>query len=85
MVLWLETNGLKFLHVSQNSFKKYDDGTEVVMLTYRTYHSNLDEFDDVVATTETALNKKFNIEGRIHKEFSIYDTKVSHDAEWVKK
>jgi NTP pyrophosphatase (non-canonical NTP hydrolase) len=72
-------------HLSRNFFKKIDDGKYVNMITLR--HNKFD-----YVCFETALNEllvdldRNNITyEKVISEFSIYDTKVSHDFLWVKK
>lgn len=77
--------GVDGVHTSRNVFKTLDDGRIVVMVTYRSYDCTRDQFDQYVVYL-TELFQKFDwIElGKVHTEFAVYDTKVSHDVEWLK-
>lgn len=89
---FMNLHGLNNLHLSSNTFKKHTDGTVTTMLTYRTYKSHLFAFEDMV---QYFTNKLSDVDvridgyewsvGKVHKEFSIYDTKISHDAEWLRR
>ena len=70
-------------HLSQNAFKKFDDGTYTIMMTYRNYYDFYEDFMyDLDGIKDHLSYEKFKVEKEI-VEFSIYDTKVSHDAEWI--
>lgn len=74
------------VHVSSNAFKKHEDGKETIMLTYRTYDGTLGMFEGKVERILHHLEVRGHstwIIGKPMKEFSIYDTKVSHDAQWL--
>lgn len=72
------------LHVSQNVFKRYDDGAFVVMATKRDYNTFRGKFEIKVSAAVHALRQEgLNIEEPI-TEFAVYDTKVSHDYSWLK-
>ncbi len=72
-------------HLSKNVFKKYDDGTYRIMLTHRNYNTVYEAFKGVVSDIETGLKRAgFDVE-KVIVEFSIYDTKVSHDSSWLTK
>lgn len=76
----------KEVHISSNPFKKHEDGKETIMLTYRTYEGTLGMFEGKVDRIVHHLTihsvESWSI-GKPMKEFSIYDTKVSHDAQWL--
>lgn len=71
------------LHTSKNVFKKLLTGNDIVMVTYRDYVRPHIDFDMSVGYIESALKEQFNVEKTII-EFCIYDTKISHDKEWLK-
>lgn len=75
-------------HLSRNFFKKLEDGKFVNMITYRMYGGvdvTLDMFNNHVEYMKKEL-KRFDIEfEKVITEFSIYDTKASHDNAWIKK
>lgn len=74
----------KECHLSKNFFKKNDDGSCVVMMTYRKYDGTLEEFEYIIENLKQVLNEAgFNFE-KVIVEFSVYDSKVSHDSEWLK-
>lgn len=73
-------------HVSQNVFKKFDDGTCIIMVTLRYNNLIIEDFkiklqnliDSIAKCNEFILMKSI-------VEFSIYDTKIQHDSQWVNK
>lgn len=70
-------------HISRNFFKKLDSGEYVLMLTLRDYDSTSELFKEQVDSLLKALSSdNFEYEKEII-EFSIYDTKVSHDFNWL--
>jgi NTP pyrophosphatase (non-canonical NTP hydrolase) len=70
-------------HLSRNFFKKLEDGKFVNMLTFRSYDDLYDEFERDLEEIKKELNRKnINFE-KVITEFSIYDTKVSHDTTWL--
>lgn len=75
-------------HLSRNFFKKLEDGKFINMITYRMYSGvgvTLDMFNNKVEYIKKEL-KRFDIEfEKVITEFSIYDTKVSHDFNWLNK
>lgn len=72
------------VHISRNAFKCLSDGREVVMLTYRLYKGYANQFNEEVdEIVRTLKDVGFDI-GKVHTEFAVYDTKVSHDASWLK-
>lgn len=71
-------------HLSRNAFKKHNDGTFTQMVTYRKYTGTYEEFEDFATKLENEIKRNYNVEKRI-TEFSIYDTKVSHDSAWLLK
>ena len=70
-------------HMSRNAFKKFDDGQLIIMVTYRSYKDMFETFKEHLDTFKPCLESfGFKWEKEI-VEFSIYDTKVSHDAAWI--
>lgn len=70
-------------HLSRNAFKKFDDGSYVQMITYRTYEGVVEDFKEKVAALRKELTEAgYGIENMV-TEFSIYDTKVTHDTAWI--
>ena len=70
-------------HLSSNAFKKFEDGSFTIMLTYRSYDMMYEEFEAHLNFIKENLSfKKFKLEKEI-VEFSIYDTKITHDSKWL--
>jgi len=70
------------LHKSTNVFKKKTDGSCIVMFTLRHYTGTYEDFLNKVEQAKSDfLSKNFIVE-KVITEFSIYDTKVSHDQKW---
>ena len=71
--------------LSQNFFKKSNDGSKFVnMLTYRSHTGTYDIFIKEVESIKSFLiEESFNFE-KVEVEFSVYDTNVLHDAQWIK-
>jgi NTP pyrophosphatase (non-canonical NTP hydrolase) len=70
-------------HKSRNAWKRYADGTYTIMVTYRDYKMMYEDFRAAVdALKQTLTSACFQVEKEI-VEFSVYDTKVSHDAAWL--
>lgn len=70
-------------HLSQNVFKRHEDGTVTIMATYRTYQG---VYEDVLDTVKEIAQALGAAGFQVHKEiveFSLYDTKVHHDAAWL--
>lgn len=71
-------------HLSRNVFKRHEDGSATVMLTYRDYHqvyevvkAKVDEVLAALAGAGLSVDKHLI-------EFSLYDSKASHDGAWLK-
>lgn len=78
------TQCLLQIHTSRNTFKVLDDGRKVIMLTYRAHGGWADQFQYIVKQLmEHIGNARYCEIGKVHTEFSIYDTKVSHDTSWI--
>ena len=73
------------MHLSQNVFKKNPDGTTVIMATYRDYSSCYGNFQYKTNHAAESLRLAGYQIGRPIIEFSIYDTKLSHDFSWLGK
>jgi NTP pyrophosphatase (non-canonical NTP hydrolase) len=72
-----------FLHLSRNVYKRNLDGTVVQMLTLRFNFGNYVGFKKHLDAIVNTLRDYWET-GKVITEFSIYDTKVSHDATWIK-
>jgi hypothetical protein len=71
-------------HLSRNTFKKLADGTSTVMMTLRRYSGTSEEVQELVAGIRAHIEEEgFAVEKEI-VEFSLFDSKVSHDAEWIR-
>lgn len=68
-------------HLSQNRFKTLDNGSYVMMVTYRSYVAGRKEFERQLKDLKDAL-AVFEVDKEII-EFSIWDTNLTHDAEWI--
>jgi NTP pyrophosphatase (non-canonical NTP hydrolase) len=72
------------LHISRNAFKKLAEGKYVVMLTLRDYKSGYNSFSSKVSKVlEVLKNNNWELFEKEIVEFSIYDTKISHDFIWL--
>jgi hypothetical protein len=72
------------VHASRNVFKVLDDGQIVVMLTYRRYEGTASSFATDVAEITNSVSACLGLSvGKVHTEFAVYDTKVSHDSTWL--
>lgn len=70
-------------HLSRNAFKTFDDGHRIQMITHRVYEGVYEDFKVEAAKIRADLTEAgFEIENVV-TEFSIYDTKVSHDSSWI--
>jgi NTP pyrophosphatase (non-canonical NTP hydrolase) len=70
-------------HLSKNAFKKFSDGSFTIMMTYRSYTEMYEDFEEKLDSLKKLLiASEFNIEKEV-VEFSIYDTKTSHDNKWL--
>lgn len=70
------------LHVSRNAFK-VDKNEQVVMLTKRNYNGTYENFRKELEEVHKILIEDFAVDKPI-VEFSIFDTKISHDDRWIK-
>ena len=78
-------NKLDINRFARNFFKKNDDGSYVNMVTYRQYDGTQKSFEDKVEHLKSVLDDSGFKYDKVVTEFSIYDTKVSHDFRWVEK
>ena len=70
-------------HLSKNAFKVFPDGSFTIMMTYRSYDKMYEDFEDTLSAIKNLLTtNSFTIEKEV-VEFSIYDTKTSHDNKWL--
>jgi NTP pyrophosphatase (non-canonical NTP hydrolase) len=77
-------DSLPWVHLSRNAFKRKDSGAFTVMATVRKYDQTLEHFKGVVAITRGFLEEwRFELPSKDIIEYSIYDSKVHHDAEWT--
>lgn len=69
-------------HLSRNAFKKVENGF-TQMVTLRWYSGTYEKFQEQAADLRESLRRTgFDI-GNVVTEFSIYDTRITHDAEWI--
>jgi NTP pyrophosphatase (non-canonical NTP hydrolase) len=71
------------VHVSKNFFKKKEDGRLVKMITMRKYDKLYDDFTYELERLKSRLDANNIDYEKVITEFSIYDTKVSHDFKWL--
>jgi hypothetical protein len=74
-------------HLSRNAFKKVDNGPNnsghIQMVTLRHYEGTYEHFKEKAEELRSAIeNNNFLIDNMI-TEFSVYDTRVTHDLEWI--
>ena len=70
-------------HLSRNVFKQIDDEHYKIMITHRVYDGTREEFMVTVdEITEVLGCNDFEVD-KVITEFSVFDTKVSHDASWI--
>lgn len=70
-------------HLSRNVFKRHEDGSATVMLTYRSYVDLYETVQESVANIKSRLlDAGFALDKDLI-EFSLFDSKVSHDAAWL--
>ena len=75
-------------HLSNNFFKKTENGLYVNMFTIRDYDKTYEHFLKKVKFVHDRLELNgfiFEPGYKMEIEFSIYDTKVSHDFQWLNK
>lgn len=69
--------------MSQNFFKKVDNGLYVNMITYRSYNLGYIEFEKNVNYIKEILNSNNFKYEKIEVEFAIYDSNIHHDNKWL--
>lgn len=72
-------------HLSRNVFKTNSDGTQTVMMTYRSYDGLYEDVQAQVEMIKRALVDASFVLGKSNIEFSIFDSKVNHDSAWISK
>ena len=72
-------------HLSRNFFKKLEDGKFVNMITLRHKKFDLKCFETFLNDLKDDLDRNEIEYEKVISEFSIYDTKVSHDFLWTNK
>lgn len=70
-------------HMSKNIFKKVDENHVKIMVTFRRYEGPAEEFQSMVHQIKGQLESNEFVVDKVITEFSIYDSKVSHDAAWL--
>lgn len=72
-------------HLSKNTFKSYEDGSYKIMVTLRKYEGYSEDFIyQAEQIRDTFISTGFPVD-KLITEFSIFDSKISHDAEWLNK
>jgi len=69
-------------HLSRNAFKKHDDGRVTMMITHRRKDCTSETFANAVEAIKQTLAEEFEVK-KVIVEFSVFDTKVNHDATWI--
>jgi NTP pyrophosphatase (non-canonical NTP hydrolase)/ribosomal protein S8E len=70
-------------HRSRNVFKKLDDNVVTIMVTHRSYEGVFEDFKEHLEVLKKDLiSNQFVVQKEI-VEFSVYDTKVNHDSNWI--
>jgi NTP pyrophosphatase (non-canonical NTP hydrolase) len=70
-------------HLSKNAFKKIDDNSFIIMATYRSTTETYESFLKSVESIKESLTESGFVYEKVIVEFSVYDTKVKHDSEWI--
>lgn len=70
-------------HLSRNIFKKLEGGTYKIMLTARSYQGSATAFQGRVESIKNLLDERGYDVDKVITEFSVYDTRVSHDSSWI--
>jgi NTP pyrophosphatase (non-canonical NTP hydrolase) len=68
--------------LSSNVYKRNQDGTAVIMATLRKYDGGYFEFQLAMSDFAVDVLQAFEVKKEV-VEFSIYDTNVSHDFNWI--
>ena len=81
-------DGLKSLSgsakLSQNFFKKSNDGSFINMLTYRSNKCGRYKFEDEVNDIKKLLSINDFTYEKVEIEYAVYDTNTNHDSKWIK-
>ena len=78
-----EIIGKHSARLSRNIFKKIDKESYSIMVTYRSYISLFEDFKSNLESLKKDIVDGGYIVDKEIIEFSIYDTKVSHDSAWI--
>lgn len=70
-------------HLSRNQFKTIDEESFIMMVTLREYSGGRVQFEQNVRQLKQIMEQHGFSVDKVITEFSIYDSKVSHDAEWM--
>lgn len=70
-------------HLSRNAFKWHEDGSVTVMMTYRTHDDVYETVRETVATLRAHLEAEGFVLDKTVIEFSLFDSRVSHDTAWL--
>lgn len=68
--------------MSKNAFKKINDNEFIMMITLRQYNGFREDFEIIKSSLADDLQSCWAID-KIITEFSIYDTMVQHDKNWI--
>lgn len=72
-------------HLSRNAFKKVSETQTIMMATLRAYEGTYERFQrDCENAAEHFRDRGYEVPKTI-TEFSIFDTKVSHDSIWLEE
>lgn len=72
------------LSLSNNPYKAKEDGTVVTWITFRETTLLYPNFESMVQSILDMLEHHGWKIDKVHKEFAVYDSNVSHDAAWLK-
>lgn len=70
-------------HLSKNAFKKIDDDNYVIMVTLRSYSDTYPIFANNVDKLKSMIEARGFVVGKTIVEYALYDSKISHDADWM--
>lgn len=72
-------------HLSRNFFKKISDNQYIIMITLRKREGTYEDFLLELENLKNDLAEKGFEYKKLEVEFSIYDTNLSHDYNWINK
>lgn len=72
-------------HLSRNFFKKVSENEYIIMVTLRKKEGTYEKFKEELEILKSDISAANFAMKKIEVEFSIYDTNVSHDYNWVNK